>query len=529
MSIDTGSIYLEQFADDPVAQRALLACAAALRLDDESACEAIEIVAQANGRTRELLHTVKNLGCVWRQWDGSWYLSENVRKELVVELHQRVPTDQISKLRIQFADKADQKAAAMTADGQITAHRLRLTLIEAGYQRSMVSEQATKGGEQLGTIWEKAAPAAGEATARSVDYLAPEIQDRIGQLPVQVLFLRGMAARSRHDLTAQAKYFRAVWERGTNGQIFGVAAHFFGNLARDKATAERALNDSLRWYPVPTHRGHVLHSLGNLLSKNRRRWSEAEDAYRESIKLDPMDAGKAKVWHSLGNLFMKDERRWEDAEDAFDKSIELWLVREHEAHVGASLANLLSKKQEPETDGRAVVLCLNSLKHDQGNPWTNGICYRVLADIYERRGDFPKAIDSLKSLLETDRRLGKPKFQQRTAERIETLSRKKLPSRSHLAASPESARLPPPDPGTKPKPFLSRSSHEKRVQEGIERVIKEAWAAVPDETPPDERFLIARKIASKIAGQLSPHIKRDVRRHFQTQKWEPLRNRDPKA
>src|ERR1035441_629951 len=97
MPLSTGKTYLEQFADDPVAQRALLACAAALRLDDESASAAIEVVAQANGRTRELLHTVKDLGCVWRQWDGSWYLAEDVRKELGGELHQRVPSEQVNR------------------------------------------------------------------------------------------------------------------------------------------------------------------------------------------------------------------------------------------------------------------------------------------------------------------------------------------------------------------------------------------------------------------------------------------------
>jgi len=295
MPLSTGKTYLEQFADDPVAQRALLACAAALRLDDESASAAIEIVAQANGRTRELLHTVKNLGCVWRQWDGSWYLAEDVRKELVGDLHRSVPTEQVSKLRSQLADKADQRAAAMPPDGQITAHQLRIALIEAGYQRTMVTELAARGGEQLGAIWEKAAPDAGEAMARSVDYLAPEIQERIGQLPVQVLFLRGMAARARHDRPAQEKYFRAVWEQGRPGKIFGAAAHFFGLLVSDRRVAERALRDSELWNEDPRHKAQALHSLGNLLAKDRGRWREAEDAYRESIELDPVDAGKAQV------------------------------------------------------------------------------------------------------------------------------------------------------------------------------------------------------------------------------------------
>lgn len=538
MPLSAGKAYLEQFADDPVAQRALLACAAALRLDDESAREAIEIVAQANGRTRELLHEVKNLGCIWREWDGSWYLAEDVRKELVDELYHRVPREQISKLRSRLADKADQRAAAMLPDGQITAYQLRTVLLEAGYQRAMDPDQVEEGGEKLGTIWENATPSAGEATARAVDYLAREIEEHIGQLPVQVLFLRGMAARARHDRADQEKYFRAVWERGTRGHIFAVAAHFFGNLVRDKSIAERAFNDSIDWNESPIHRGHVFHSLGNLLAGNFRRARDAEHAYRQSLKLDPVPAGKAQVWHSLGNLLAKDRRRsreaedairrsielnpdpfseaqayhslgnllakdqrrsgeaegaykkslelrqdaphqgqvwhsvgnllakdrrrsreaedayrkslelrpdapldhaqvwhslgnllmkepsrWRDAEDAFNKSIELWPDREHEAHVDASLANLMSKYRNEEADDRAEQLALRSLDIDRGNPWTNGVCYRVLADVYERRQDYTNAINALESLMETDRRLGKHKFEQSIRNRIAVLRR----------------------------------------------------------------------------------------------------------
>ena len=419
MPLSTGKAYLEQFADDPVAQRALLACAAALRLDDESASEAIEIVAQSSGRTRDLLHVMKNLGCVWRQWDGSWYLAEEVRKELVGELHQRVPDEQINKLRSQLADKADQRAAAMLPDGQITAHQLRIALIEAGYQRTMVPEQVEKGGEQLGAIWEKAAPAAGEATARSVDYLAPEIEEHIGQLPAQVLFLRGMAARARHDRADQEKYFRAVWERGRPGHIFGAAAHFFGLLVRDRRVAEQALKDSVQWNEDPRHKAEAYHSLGNLLAKDRRRSREAEDSYRESLRLrhdaphqgqvwhslgnllakdrpqsrEAEDAyrkglnllrdapSQAQVWHSLGNLLANNHRRSREAEEAYRKSIDLDPLDSGKAHVGASLANLLSKYREPEADRRAEDLALHSFELDRGNPWTNGVCYRVLADV----------------------------------------------------------------------------------------------------------------------------------------------------
>jgi hypothetical protein len=63
----------------------------------------------------------------------------------------------------------------------------------------------------------------------------------------------------------------------------------------------------------------------------------------------------------------------------------------------------------------------------------------------------------------------------------------------------------------------------------IERVLKEAWESVPDETPPENRFKVAKAHAADIAGCLSPHIKKEVRKHFETQKWEQLKNCDPKS
>lgn len=480
MPLSTGKTYLKQFADDPVAQRALLACSAALRLDDESASAAIEVIAQANGRILELLHTIKNLGCVWRQWDGSWYLAQDVRKELVSELHKRIPPEQVSKLRSQLADRAGQRAEAMSPDGQITAHQLRIALIEAGYQRTMVSEQAAKGGEQLGAVWENAAPVggdattAGDATAFSVDYLAPEIEKRIGQLPVQVLFLRGMAARARKDRTKQEQYFRAVWKQGRPGRIFAAAAHFYGNLAKDKAIAERALNDSLRWELLPVHHAHVLHSLGKLIGKDRRRWREAEHAYRESMRLDPHEMGRA--------------------------------------HVAASLASLLSKYRDKSADAEAKQLAEFSLSVDSTNRWTAGVCYRVLADVYERNRDYPKAIEAVNSLIENDRKLGDTRYWQRRQNQL---------ARLRLAASTVS----PPE----SQPLHFRSPHEQLVQEGIGRVLKEAWESVPDDTPPEDRFKAARTHAFEVAKRLSPHIKREVRKHFETQNWEQLKNCDPKS
>jgi hypothetical protein len=79
------------------------------------------------------------------------------------------------------------------------------------------------------------------------------------------------------------------------------------------------------------------------------------------------------------------------------------------------------------------------------------------------------------------------------------------------------------------KPLQLRSSLDELIKTGIERVLTEAWEAVPDETAPEERFKTARRAASQSISHLSPKIKRQVGAHFETQKWEPLKARDPKA
>ena len=77
-------------------------------------------------------------------------------------------------------------------------------------------------------------------------------------------------------------------------------------------------------------------------------------------------------------------------------------------------------------------------------------------------------------------------------------------------------------------PLQLRSALGERIQAGIERVLAEAWEAVPTETAEGDRFKTARREAAEIISRLSPHIKRQVGAHFETQKWEALRARDPK-
>jgi len=91
----------------------------------------------------------------------------------------------------------------------------------------------------------------------------------------------------------------------------------------------------------------------------------------------------------------------------------------------------------------------------------------------------------------------------------------------------------PPAPQAKPiddtKPVQLPSKLPELITAGIERVLTQAWEAVPDDTPAEDRFRTARQAASQVISGLSPKIKRQVGAHFETQKWEQLRAHDPKA
>jgi len=359
----TAQDYLDLLGDDS-ARKALLACSAALSLDDEVARQAIEVVAQSNGTTVTLLKRIKSLGCVWRQWDGTWYVAEDVRPCLVDVLEQEVPAAIRVSLRETLAGAAEQRLRSLVADGQLATYRVRATRLEAGYQRTLTPGQEEAGAEEILESWKREGIEGKAATEAAVEHLAPELERHASFVPPQVMFLRGMAARKRGDRANAERHFRAVWENGRPGYIFALAAHFFGNLTRDRMTAERALRDSLAWNPAPDHQGQVLHSLGNLLARDRSRVKDAEDVFKKSLNLlhDPQDQGQ--VFHSLGNLLAKDRSRAKDAEDAFKKSLELLRDSEDQAQVLHSLGNLLAKDRARAKDAEDAFKKSLNLRHD---------------------------------------------------------------------------------------------------------------------------------------------------------------------
>ncbi|HEX8399290.1 MAG TPA: SIR2 family protein [Pyrinomonadaceae bacterium] len=94
--------------------------------------------------------------------------------------------------------------------------------------------------------------------------------------------------------------------------------------------------------------------------------------------------------------------------------------------------------------------------------------------------------------------------------------------------SPKSS-APPIAPPSYSKLLLQLSNqYEDKVQAGIERVINEAWKAVPPNMAPEERLRFVIQKAKQSISRLSPQIKRQVNAHFQTKDWEPLKSGAPK-
>jgi RNA polymerase sigma factor (TIGR02999 family) len=330
MSSSTATRYLDLFRDDRPGMLALLACSAAFQLDDGTACEIVELVANSNGATSTLVQQVKRLGCVWKDWNGEWHVAEDVRRELTVRLRQELPDDTVIKLRKHLAQKADSRAQVKSTD-QLAAHQILSARLEAAYQRILIPQQLDRGANDLLALWRQLSPSDAQALARSVDYLADELSQLLGRLPDTVLFLRGMAARDRADPQAQQKHFLKIWKDGHErepGYIHAKAAHSLGLLLldRDLTAAENALHDSVRWMEAGRERGLAYLSLGKLIASYPARLDEARIAYKKALKsfTDPDDQAQAES--ALAELRSKTSGAvsWELTGEVPEWAAELW-------------------------------------------------------------------------------------------------------------------------------------------------------------------------------------------------------------
>ncbi len=358
--------FTQLFNNDRQAVLALLACSAALQLDDETACEAVELVAQSNGSSRELMRRVKKLGCVWKEWNGLWHVSEDVRSELFDLLAKELPENTILELRDRLAQKADARAASIDAADQFAAHQKLQARFEAAYQRLLIPKESEKGAHELAQLWRESPRSDGDAMARSVDYLADELSRQLKRLPDAVVFLRGIAARNRGDDHAQEQYFGKLWKRariGQPGHIHAIGSHFLGLLIkqRDPKTAEKALRDSVSWMESGPEKGMVCYSLGNLLALSPDNWREANRAYQQALQLiiDPND--KAQVYAALAELSRKTLDRPDQVETELTKRADL-----PAPGIGADDVPLTADELVPSVRDQMYQFAVNQLRHRKG-------------------------------------------------------------------------------------------------------------------------------------------------------------------
>ncbi|WP_322076546.1 P-loop NTPase [Burkholderia cepacia] len=71
-----------------------------------------------------------------------------------------------------------------------------------------------------------------------------------------------------------------------------------------------------------------------------------------------------------------------------------------------------------------------------------------------------------------------------------------------------------------------RSQFEEKINAGIERVLKQAWETVPDDAAEETRFNTAKQKAREVIDRLSPSIRKQVKAHFDSANWEPLKSRE---
>ena len=382
---NTADQYLQLFANDEAMHVSLLACSAGLSLDDGVASDAIEVVLPQAVQTQDILARIKRLGCVSHNWDGSWRISEDVRVGLADLLSRQFSADRLLEIRTRLASKAERKASSLSPDGQITNYRVREARFQAAYQKLLMPGRAEEGAQLCAEIWRQASADAREATCSAADYVSDEVLRQVEELPPELLFLKGMAARARGDRDGAKEYFRLVWKQGRPGDIFAIAAHLFGNLSSDRELAERAFRDSLQWYDDRSHQGQVWHSLGNLLSRQSPRWKEAEEAYRKSLQLRHDPAHQGQVYSSWAGAIV-DNRPVNE----YDKA---------EEYVRLSLSLRPNERTQSTVNG-------------------------ILARLYEAKGQYGQAVAALSAAIEADKRLKNSKLVRQRQQHLEELRRK---------------------------------------------------------------------------------------------------------
>ena len=185
-------------------------------------------------------------------------------------------------------------------------------------------------------------------------------QQTLGILPPQSLevdFLQGMVYYREGDIEEAEPILRSVSEVGADRIEVAIALHIVGRLDGRRGRTRLAETELKHSLEIRERLGdkygeaQVLHTLGQLIGRNRSRTGEAEGLLRQSITLrrELRDKhGEAQVLHTLGQLIGRNRSRTGEAEGLLRQSITLHReVRDKhgEAQVLHTLGQLIGRNR----------------------------------------------------------------------------------------------------------------------------------------------------------------------------------------
>jgi tetratricopeptide (TPR) repeat protein len=183
-------------------------------------------------------------------------------------------------------------------------------------------------------------------------------QQAFGILPPQSLevdFLQGMVYYREGNIREAEPVLRRVSEVVADRMEVAIALHIIGRIDGRRGRTHQAETELKRSIEIGEqqgnqfHQAQVLHTLGQLIGRDRNRSGEAEEMLRQSLAILRTlgDAfGEAQVLHTLGQLIGRDRNRSGEAEEMLRQSLAIRPDRHDafgEAQVLHTLGQLLGR------------------------------------------------------------------------------------------------------------------------------------------------------------------------------------------
>jgi len=343
----------------PASESSLIALSAAESLTDELAVHLVELT--AFGQPSNLVDALHVCDFVVER-NSEWNLAPEVRQYLLRQLSERPDLFRTMHERLLQLSQSPESRRAFS--------EVPRYLVEGpGEAYHATALDSTVGLPKYGTL-----ALSGQRGQQWLGARLAHEQQALGILPPQSLevdFLQGMVEYREGNIEQAEPLLRRVSEAADHRIEVAIALHIVGRLdgrlgrtrpAETELKRSLALRRELR----DQHgEAQVLHTLGQLIGRDRNRSGEAEELLRQSLALlrELRDKfGEAQVLHTLGQTIGRNKGRSGEAEELLRQSLTLRreLRDKHgEAQVLHTLGQLIGRDRN--RSGEAEELLRQSL------------------------------------------------------------------------------------------------------------------------------------------------------------------------